>query len=317
MNKTNMPIISVIIAIYNAEEYLNRCFDSILSQTFSDFEVILIDDGSLDKSLEICQSYASKDYRLRVIHKENGGVSSARELGVSLAQGEYCIHVDADDFVENSFLEILYQKAKEKNYDLVICDYFFEVKTNKIIRRNMSVPDSSDFTSSDYMQLIFNGKRTGTLWNKLIRLSLYKKFNVHFPLDIIYCEDVCVLSHILSNDIKLASVDKALYYHCFNKESITRKLTKEIFGIRQKYINYITSNFKDKYNLDYHILSLKLGMIKSGLFSINEYKEIFPLVKQNKRTNLGFKNKLYLNLARFRFSYFLQRIFFKYKNKSK
>ena len=100
------PKISVIIPVYNAEKTLHRCIDSILAQTFSDFEVLLIDDGSKDKSGEICDEYARKDSRIKVCHKENGGVSSARNTGLSKAMGEYVIHCDADDFIEPEMLDL-------------------------------------------------------------------------------------------------------------------------------------------------------------------------------------------------------------------
>lgn len=108
----NMPKVSIIVPVYKAEGYLHRCVDSILAQTFTDWELLLIDDGSPDRSGEICDEYAQKDSRVRVIHKENGGVSSARQRGQDEACGEYTIHVDPDDWVEPTMLEELYQKPK-------------------------------------------------------------------------------------------------------------------------------------------------------------------------------------------------------------
>lgn len=119
-----MPQISIIVPVYKAEAYLHRCVDSILAQTFTDFELLLIDDGSPDKSGEICDEYAQKDSRVRVIHKENGGVSSARQRGLDESVGEYTIHADPDDWVEPGMLDELYNKAKEEDADMVICDFF-------------------------------------------------------------------------------------------------------------------------------------------------------------------------------------------------
>lgn len=120
----NMPKVSVIVPVYKAEGYLHRCVDSILAQTFTDFELLLIDDGSPDRSGEICDEYAKKDSRIRVIHKENGGVSSARQRGLDESVGEYTIHADHDDWVEPEMLDELYKKAKEEDADMVICDFF-------------------------------------------------------------------------------------------------------------------------------------------------------------------------------------------------
>ena len=130
-----MPKVSIIVPVYKAEAYLHRCVDSILAQTFTDFELLLIDDGSPDRSGEICDEYAQKDSRIRVIHKENGGVSSARQRGLDEAVGEYTIHVDSDDWVEPNMLEELYKKAKQDDADIVICDYFNNIGTKQTICR--------------------------------------------------------------------------------------------------------------------------------------------------------------------------------------
>ena len=129
------PKISIIVPVYKAENYLHRCVDSILTQTFSDFEVLLIDDGSPDKSGYICDEYARKDSRVRVFHKENGGVSSARQCGIDNAYGEYTIHADPDDWVEPTMLEELYAKAMDEDADMVICDYYEDGKERITLKK--------------------------------------------------------------------------------------------------------------------------------------------------------------------------------------
>ena len=116
--------ISVIVPIYKAEAYLRKCIDGILQQTFTDFQLILVDDGSPDKSGEICDEYAQKDYRVVVIHKANGGLTSARKYGMDRAKGKYSIHIDPDDWVESKLLEELYQEAVKTDTDMVICDFW-------------------------------------------------------------------------------------------------------------------------------------------------------------------------------------------------
>ena len=110
-----MPIISVIVPVYNVEKYLNRCIDSILAQTFSDFELLLIDDGSKDKSGEICDQYAEKDDRIKVLHKENGGASAARNTGIDHAVGEYIMFADSDDYIGRNMLESLLGLIERQN----------------------------------------------------------------------------------------------------------------------------------------------------------------------------------------------------------
>lgn len=124
-----MPKVSIIVPVYKAEKYINRCIDSILAQTYTDWELLLVDDGSPDRSGEICDEYAKKDSRIRVFHKENGGVSSARQMGQDKASGEYTIHADPDDWMEPTMLEELYAKAKEDDADMVLCDFYFNTQS--------------------------------------------------------------------------------------------------------------------------------------------------------------------------------------------
>ena len=129
MSLHNNPKISIIVPVYNAEKYLHRCIDSILNQTFIDFEVLLINDGSTDSSGVICDEYAKKDSRIKVFHKRNGGVSSARNIGVVNMTGEYCIHCDSDDYMEYNLLEEVYSCARRHSADMVIFERYPRNKT--------------------------------------------------------------------------------------------------------------------------------------------------------------------------------------------
>ena len=118
-----MSLVSVIVPVYKVEKYLNRCVNSILNQTYKDLEVILVDDGSPDSCPEICDGYAQKDKRVKVIHKENGGQGSARNSGLDVARGEYILFVDSDDYIAKNLIEITLQKAERFDADMVIFDY--------------------------------------------------------------------------------------------------------------------------------------------------------------------------------------------------
>ena len=119
-----MPEISVIVPVYKVEKYIHRCVDSILGQTFSDIQVILVDDGSPDTCGDICEEYARRDSRVRVIHKENGGLSDARNAGIPQADGKYIIFIDSDDFIEMDMLEYLYSNIRNANADMATCGCF-------------------------------------------------------------------------------------------------------------------------------------------------------------------------------------------------
>lgn len=164
------PAISVIVPIYRAEAYLKKCVDGILSQSFSDFELILVDDGSPDQSGAICDDFAQKDCRVRVIHKPNGGLTSARRSGLSVAKGRYTLQSDPDDWMEATMLEKLHDKAMETDADMVICDFFKhcngEVSYCKQQPKNLN--------AYDVLVEMLCATLEGPLWNKLIRRSATK-----------------------------------------------------------------------------------------------------------------------------------------------
>ncbi len=184
-----MPKISIIVPVYNAEEYLRKCLDSILSQTFSDWECILVDDGSKDKSGIICDEYAISDKRFKVIHKKNGGVSTARQVGTDSASGDFIIHVDSDDWIETDMLADMYEQTRDGT-DIVVSDFYVERGDKLFCRRQTDV-----FNSDNLLYSILLGNCMGSLWNKLISVRLFK--DVKFPCDLFFSEDVYVLAQIL------------------------------------------------------------------------------------------------------------------------
>jgi len=245
------PVISVIVPVYKAENYLHRCVDSILAQTFTDFEVLLVDDGSPDRSGEICDEYAQKDDRVRVFHKENGGVSSARNVGIDNAHGEYTIHADPDDWVEPNMLEELYKKAQEEDADMVICDFYMNKQSKQIYKSQCP-------TSLNDIQLIrkdFINKLHGSTWNKLVRASCYKENNIRFNESISFCEDKLFILGILKHTNRILYLNQAFYH--YDQLSNTNSLVKKIFT-----------------NEDYQNRFLICQMLKNTMTNI-EYVEDF------------------------------------------
>lgn len=227
------PKISVIVPVYNVERYLYRCIDSLLNQTFTDFEALLIDDGSEDSSGRICDEYAEKDERVKVIHKDNGGVASARQLGIEKARGIYSIHADGDDWVEPGMLQTMYSKIIEENADVLITDFYEENKGKTLYKRQLP----SSMQSIDILKDILQNQLFGALWNKLIRHSLYKRYDINFIKGINYCEDVLLLTQLLQKDIKVSFLHEAFYhYDQLNTDSITRKYTQQTYQMRKKFV---------------------------------------------------------------------------------
>lgn len=232
--ENNNPTISVIVPVYNAEKYLSRCIDSILVQTFTCFELLLVDDGSTDCSGRICDEYAKRDTRIRVIHKENGGVSSARQIGIDNAYGIYSIHVDSDDWVSSDMLYEMYNKIEKDEADILISDFY----TENVKGSFYQCQKTQSKTSFDILTDILRNNLFGSLWNKLIRHSLYKEYNVRFIKGVDYCEDVLVLSQLLLNDLRISFIHKGFYhYEQFSNDSITRNYTEQTYLMRKKYVS--------------------------------------------------------------------------------
>ncbi len=221
----NRCIISIIVPVYNAEKYIRRCVDSIIAQTYHNLNIILVNDGSTDNSGSICEQYAKEDNRIQVIHKQNGGVSSARQKGLEVSQGDYVIHVDPDDWIEPNEIEDLYNKAIADNADMVICDYWYETDKEKHIEKT----DLSNTTTSEIRKRILSQQLHGSCWNKLVRKKVIEDSGCgFFPTNISYCEDILFNVRLLMNDIKISYLPKALYhYNMANPSSITLSFSEK------------------------------------------------------------------------------------------
>lgn len=210
-------MISVIVPVYNTEQYLPRCIESILSQSFTDFELLLIDDGSTDGSGAICDEYAKKDYRIRVFHQENRGSAASRQLGFEKAEGFYIAAVDADDWVEANYLESMMDVALKKNADLVVSAYWNNKMGEDTYVANE--PQGVDVLSWQSSFLGYHGCHAG-LWNKLLRKDLLCQSNVLIPKYDFYEDMVCTISY-LQQCRNLSYCPIAAYHYCINDNSLT------------------------------------------------------------------------------------------------
>lgn len=276
--KTPRPDISVIVPVYKAEKYLHRCVDSILAQTFTNFELILVDDGSPDNSGAICDEYAKKDDRIKVFHKENSGVASARQFGIDNAYGEYTIHADPDDWAEPGMLEELYKKAKETDADMVICDFYVDTLRESLYRSQKVSAETSQEVLDD---LLFH-RLHGSLCNKLIKLACYTDFNIRFIDKLNYCEDYLVCVKVLMHNIKIAYLDKAFYHYdqIVNNDSITRKFSTKTLEQLKMFVANLEKLIPENEEI---IISNKLR-IKFSVFEYympNEFKSLYTEVDKH------------------------------------
>ena len=211
--ENSVPLISVIVPIYNSEHTLRKCVDSLLAQTFKQFEVLLINDGSTDNSAKICDEYQLIDSRVRVFHQLNGGVSSARQLGIDNAHGKYSIHADPDDWVEPNMLADLYQKAISESADMVICDFYInDYRKEEYCKQEPSVMDNEVILKEMFTCL------HGSTCNKLIKNELYSRYKIHFPQEITFCEDLFIVASLLLKPIKVSYVSQAYYHYVRDKQ---------------------------------------------------------------------------------------------------
>lgn len=209
------PAISIIVPAYNAEKSLQRCLESIAGQSFREFEVLIIDDGSQDSTGQIADGYARRDERFVVFHKQNGGVAAARQDGIERTRGEFTLFVDSDDYITPDALLELIQSAHENDADLVICDFNLIRSKDKTEYWHQQ-PASLDRDSLMGAMFYFC-----PLWNKLIRTACYREHNIRFADGINAGEDQLFLLRILAANvaIKAAYVEKALYQYDLTQNS--------------------------------------------------------------------------------------------------
>ncbi|MGM0215625.1 glycosyltransferase family 2 protein [Enterococcus sp. AZ109] len=220
--------ISIIVPVYNVEKYLHKCVDSILEQTFTDFELILVDDGSPDGSGAICDEYAKKDARVKVIHKENGGLSDARNAGIDIAQGKYLGFIDSDDYIEKDMYELLYNNIINENADLSICGVYHVYDNKEIIenKKQYMVLDRDET-----MVLIFHGNLISDhAWNKLYTKKIFNE--TRYPVGK-YHEDSFTIVSILDKCKKVV-VDTSQEYYYYHR---TGSITSQKFS--KKHLEYI------------------------------------------------------------------------------
>lgn len=231
MNTLNTVQISVIVPIYGIEQYLPKCIDSLLSQSFVNFELILVDDGSPDNCPQICDDYAKLDSRIRVIHKVNGGLLSARKAGLKEATGNYISFVDGDDWVDKYYLDILYKMMEANSSDLVVTGHFreFDGKIETILPKSTGVYGADEIRSSILPNAIYNGRFcehgiSTYVWNKLFKRTLLDKILYDVPNEIIMGEDAAITYAYLSISERLTISSIPLYYYRQRHDSIVKSI---------------------------------------------------------------------------------------------
>ena len=269
---------SVIVPVYNAERYLERCVNSIFAQTFTDYELILVDDGSTDDSGKMCDDYAKSNPQVRVIHQTNQGVSAARQKGLDAASGQYVIFADPDDWVEPTMLEELQEAAINNDADVVLCDFWIN---NSEVTGDRKYQNPRALSSDSVLRQLISRELHGFTWNKLYRSSCLRKYHVTFPQGINYCEDLwfnCKL--FLNQNVKVGYLKKAFYHYDYysNSSGLSRKLTARSVKDYLSFVEFIhdelqEGEFKDEFAV------LRFNAIRLAFrsdCSSTEFYSIFP-----------------------------------------
>ncbi|MBQ6478604.1 MAG: glycosyltransferase [Erysipelotrichaceae bacterium] len=258
--------ISVVIPVYSVEKYLHRCVDSVINQTYSSLEIILVDDGSPDQCPAICDQYAEQDNRIKVIHKTNGGLASARNAGMKVATGKYLFFVDSDDWLDPDGLEKLYRLAEEYNVDFVRYRSVREnwpglpsqypTRVEKEREMHGGYYSKTDIVEEIYPRLFATSSLTlGPIvgaWGSLYKTSLLKERNIMFHEEIKYSEDVLFSAEVVVNADSFYYLDDAGIYHYFyNDSSISKSFRKDRWESCKAMIQIAEKEFLNRTEYDF------------------------------------------------------------------
>ena len=282
-------LISVIVCVYNVEKYLTKCIESIINQSYKNLEIILIDDGSTDESGRICDNYAKRDSRIKVIHQKNKGVSATRNVGLKAISGNYFGFVDSDDYLCSNYYSNMYEAMINNNADLVFCDILqINTLTNKEYLINKEVDSFICNSKKDILSLLFKESRIINPINKLYKKSIFN--DLKYPSDIIH-EDTFLIIDILNKCNCVVYINEPLYNRIIHNNSImTSKTNSRI----QEIISY--NHWLETLTNDYDKNLYNLCIIKILNSIINNYCYLYDELSIYEKEKLKIEFNKYLKL---------------------
>lgn len=270
-------LISIIVPIYKVEKYLKKCIESILKQTYKNIEIILVDDGSLDNCGKICDYYKQMDKRIKVIHKNNGGLSEARNYGIREARGDYLLFVDSDDFIAENICEILINNINKYSADMAICNFYYVFENKKAIKNEMSSKkDVQVLEKENIIREYFLNYSVdlNVAWNKLYKKDIFKGKNaILFPVGKLH-EDTYIMYKIYYNLNRLVRINKPLYYYRQRNDSI-------ISSFSIKNVEDIMGYIKD-----YYIFSKNVDEDLRQMIQIECIKQYIGCIRRSMKANI-------------------------------
>lgn len=287
---SDMPLVSVVIPVYNTEKYLTRCLDSVLAQTYKNLEIIIVNDGSPDGSPALCDAYAQKDARIKVIHQENRGLAGAVKRGIEASLGGYIGFVDSDDFVAEDMFEKLAAAATEHNADLVQCNYynFFESgKTEKVICAVAPVVFERPAEIKKLAESMLGGqahadcRMSFNRWTKLFRAALLGQNADYYKTNVKIGEDLLCTFPALADAEKVVLIPDCLYYYFHNASSMTKGFKPTL---ARDYANILET-------LNAVIAAKNLGGNFTAALKTREYGNKLNLVRNTCRAGVSRREK--------------------------
>ena len=271
---TQSPKISIIVPVYKVEQYLPKCIDSILSQTYQDWELLLIDDGSPDNSGKICDEYAQKDERIRVFHKENGGVSRARNLGLDNAEGDYVMFVDSDDWLSNDCLQVCVHEVEANKLDALQFG-FISVNSNnekKIVKKSSLTLDGEQYIKHNNFNVCVGG---GFYKRKIIEEN-----KIRFPIELKLAEDQIFVLSFIKKAVRIKYLDYAMYYYLQRSDSaVHTPKSEDMLKSCEYLIEYGSHWYVMKSHIDSMIVKFIVDIIKNNDISYKILKSIYQKQK--------------------------------------
>ncbi len=313
-------LISVIIPVYKVEDYLDRCVNSVVSQTYKDLEIILVDDGSPDRCPEICDEWAKKDERIKVVHKKNGGLSDARNTGLENSNGDYISFLDSDDYIHPNAYEILLATIKEQDADIVGCELLNVDVNGKIINSKWTgysnVHNFNEvYNGKEFLAKILEDQVVPYAWNKLYKRQVIE--NQRFTVGAL-AEDILYYMGFCDENIKFYDIPNPLFYYTSRDESISAGFNEKFFIARIEHIIKNEERLNQKFNnflkisltgckltfVEYFLAGCPYDFIKNKKESYLFVREI--LAKEYKQINivpiksmLKLKLKMYYSSPKF------------------
>lgn len=279
--------ISVVIPVYNAEKFIEKCIESVIDQTLKEIEIIVINDGSKDNSLKVIKNY-EKNKKVKILNIENSGSSKTRNLGIYSAKGEYVLCIDADDYLEDKLvLEKLYNKCKCDKLDILVFDFYRENNGKKEYAVNIDVSNEQEILKENYIRDLIKGKWGMNIWSKIVKTELFIKNDVIFPEYIFYGEDLVTSLKLVYFAKKIGKINEALYNYVQHESQGTKKIDK-------------AKRFLDSYN---YYLEMEKFIKEKGMYStfkndlLNRKCRLFEKVSAKKYENTEVYKKIRENMT--------------------